>query len=195
MHEGKPRKDFLALAHAIQSIGLENPLIIEVGCGSGWNAEVLTHLLKRSIRYIGLDYSVRMTLLGKQHYPEIQFVVGDATSLPFRNKSCDVFISGTVLMHLLEYRKAIEESRRIARRWCIFHTIPILQSRETTFLRKVAYGQSVIEVIFNETELCRLFKEDELIVRHTFNSIPYDLCAVLGEPTLTKTYLCEVGEC
>lgn len=194
MNEGKPREDFVALATAVQMTGLKDPLIIEVGCGSGWNSEVLTHLLERPIRYIGLDYSPAMIALGKRCYPDVQFGVGDATALPCKGCVCDILLSGTVLMHLLDYRQAVQESRRVARRWCIFHTVPVFEHRQTTFLRKRAYGQPVIEVIFNEEELCQLLRRSGLLVRHVLDSIPYNLEAILGEPTVTRTYVCEVTE-
>lgn len=192
MYGGKPREDFAAIANAVRMSGLEDPLIVEAGCGSGWNSEVLTYLLKRPVRYIGLDYSPAMTSLGKRYYPDSQFAVGDATALPLRDEACDILISGGVLMHLLGYREAIYESRRVARHWCIFHTVPVLHRRETTVLRKRAYGESTVEVIFNEGELYHLLEQCTLAVRHVLGNIPYDLKAVLGEPTATKTYVCEV---
>jgi SAM-dependent methyltransferase len=84
MYKGKAREDFVAVAKAVAMTGLENPLIIEVGCGSGWNSEVLAYLLKKPVRYIGMDYAPAMTSLGKESYPNVQFVVGDATELPLR---------------------------------------------------------------------------------------------------------------
>jgi len=36
MREGRAREDFLALAKAVQLTGHPDPLVIEVGCGSGW---------------------------------------------------------------------------------------------------------------------------------------------------------------
>src|SRR5262245_37005773 len=55
MREGRPREDFTALAAAARLTGATNPLIVEVGCGSGWNAEVLTRLWNRPFRYVGID--------------------------------------------------------------------------------------------------------------------------------------------
>ena len=192
MYKGKAREDFVAVAKAVAMTGLENPLIIEVGCGSGWNSEVLAYLLKKPVRYIGMDYAPAMTSLGKESYPNVQFVVGDATELPLREDSCDILLSGTVLMHLLGYKRAIVESIRVARHWCIFHTIPILTGRETTVLRKNAYGQDTIEMVFNEDEFYQLVAHGGLAIRHELDNIPYDLAFVLGESTVTKTYVCEV---
>ena len=194
MYKGKAREDFVAVATAVKMTGLENPLIVEIGCGSGWNSEVLAYLLKRSFRYIGLDYSSAMTSLGNRCYPDVQFIVGDATVLPFQDSACDILLSGTVLLHLLGYRDAIRESRRVARKWCIFHTVPIVHERPTTMLRKLAYGNPVVEIVFNEEELFELIEDSGLLLGEVFESIPHDyLREVMGEPVSARTYLCAIA--
>ena len=193
MYKGKPREDFIAVATAVQTTGVEDPLLIEIGCGSGWVSEVLTHLLKRPVRYVGLDYSRAMTALGKRCYPDLPFIVGDATVLPFQDGACDILLSGTVLMHMLGYREAISESRRVTRRWCIFHTVPIAQQRPTTLLRKFAYGSPVIEVVFNVEEFLKLIEMNGFALHHVLESIPHNyLSQILDEPISTRTYVCEI---
>lgn len=191
LRSGSPREDFLALARAVNQTQLDNPLLIEVGCGSGWKNEVLRLLTKRPFHYVGVDYSSAMIELGRRDYPSAHFITGDATALPFRDEACDILVSGTVLMHLLHYRRAITESRRVTRRWCIFHMVPVLQHRATTLLAKKAYGADTIEVIFNESELLAVFAQSNLELRGKFDSIPYNLKFILGESTSTRTYLCE----
>jgi SAM-dependent methyltransferase len=193
LREGKPREDFVALAKAIEFTRISHPSIVEVGCGNGWNWEVLTRLYARPFDFLGLDYSAAMVSQARLKYPEAAFVVADATALPFRDSAFDILISGTVLMHLLDYRAAIRESRRVARAWCIFHTVPILRRRSTTVLQKQAYGQAVVEVAFNEAEFCNLLEGNGFIVRKVLPSLPYDLCQVVGEHTVTRTYICEVA--
>lgn len=195
MYEGHPRQDLLVAAEAVRHTGIENPLILEVGCGSGYYNEILSHLLGRQVRYVGLDYSLAMIRLALNRYPDRPFVTGSATSLPFANKTFDIVLNGVSLMHILNYEVAIAESHRIARSYCIFHTVPVLQCRETTLLRKKAYGQPTIEVIFNQGELYHLLEQSGLAVRCVLDSVPYNLEAVLGESTATKTYVCEVTEC
>jgi len=192
MHEGEPREDFLALAEAVRRTELSHPCIIEVGCGSGWNHEVLGHLVSTPHTYVGLDYSSPMISIAKQHYPDVHFCIGDATGLPFKDESCDILLSGTVLMHLLDYRDAIQECKRVTRQTVIFHTVPVCQHHKTTILRKKAYGKPTIEIIFNEYELKRLFEEADLVIQYEIDSLPYNLEEVLGEPTTTKTYVCNV---
>jgi ubiquinone/menaquinone biosynthesis C-methylase UbiE len=192
MRNGHPRADFAALAAAVEATGLDEPLLVEVGCGSGWNSEVLTHLLQRTVRYVGVDYAFAMAALACQQYPQARFVVGEAPRLPLRDGGCEILVLGTVLMHVLGYRDAIRESRRVTRQWCILHTVPILRRRATTLLSKRAYDQPTVEIIFNEGELKQLLQDTGLAVRNTFESIPYNLESVLGESTTTRTYLCEV---
>ncbi len=194
MREGKLRKDFVALVEALHLTHMDNPLVVEVGCGSAWNREVVERFWNASIRYVGLDYGLEMLKGARATYPGIVTLVGDATELPFRDGSIDILISGTLLMHLMSYRKAIEESRRVSKGWCIFHTVPLLHARSTTVLRKDAYGQPTIEIIFNHAELQTIFAENGLKVRAAIDGLPYDLQPVLGEPTVTKTFVCEVVE-
>jgi len=193
MHRGNPRADFVALAEAIRATGMSRPSIIEVGCGSGWNLEVLDCLWKEPFDYIGLDYSSAMVTLGHERYPEAPFVVGDAVRLPFKDGACDILLSGTVLMHLLCYETAIQESRRVARRWCVFHTIPLVQRRPTTIIRKLAYGSPVVEIVLNQDEFVGLLGQHKLADRRWFENVPHDyLTEIVGEAVSVKSVLCEV---
>jgi SAM-dependent methyltransferase len=193
MREGHPRQDFIALAEAIGLTGAQDPLIVEVGCGSAWNAEVLTRLWNHSFRYIGVDYSAAMIALAKRRDPRRPCVVGDAMALPLRDRSCDILLSGTVLMHLMGYQTAIQESRRVARRWCVFHTVPVVTKRPTTILKKFAYGQAVVEVVFNTDEFPALLRTHGLRVRDEVKNIPHGyLDEVLLEPITARTYVCEI---
>ena len=192
MYAGQPRQDLVAVAEAISCTGLKNGVILEVGCGSGYYCEILSYLLQQKVHYVGLDYSQAMIRLAKDHYPDRHFVTGDGTSLPFPDRMFDIVLNGVSLMHILNYENAIAETRRVARQWCVFHTVPVLQQRSTTLLRKKAYGEAIVEVIFNEGEFCGLLEQNGLAVRRVLDSIPYDLSSVLDEMTKTRTYVCEV---
>jgi len=187
---GQPRLDFEVAARAIEATGLSAPLVVEVGCGSGYYGEILPLLLKRPLRYIGIDYSSAMTAEANRNYPGQSFITGDACHLPLAAGCCDILLSGTSLMHIADYRSAIAESVRASREWCIFHTVPVMGQRKTQLLRKQAYGEPVVEVIFNKGELEALFVAHGLEIEATFESIPYDVSSVLGETTWTLTYLC-----
>lgn len=155
-------------------------------------------LLARVVRYVGVDYSASMTFLGRHTYPNLSFAIGDACCLPLEDGCClpledgccDILLSGNSLMHIPQYQVAIAESTRVSRAYCIFHTVPVMAQRPTTLLTKKAYGQPVVEVIFNQSELETLLAEQGLDIVQRFQSIPYDVSAVVKEQTWTLTYLC-----
>lgn len=190
---GKPRIDFLAAVSAIKATELADPFLVEIGCGSGYYFEILSILLGRNVRYLGIDYSFEMISIAREAYPKASFMVGDACCLPLREGCCDIVLSGVSLMHILDYRRAISESVRVTNGWCIFHTVPLMERRGTTCLRKLAYGSPVLELIFNKSALEREFKSCGLVIKEVFESIPYDVSHIVGEPTWTLTYLCQKG--
>jgi SAM-dependent methyltransferase len=190
MRAGRPRRDFVAAAEALAMTQAENPLILEVGCGHGFYFDVLSHLSGKPLQYVGMDCSEAMIGMARARYPEARFLVGDATRIPFRDAGVDIVLSGTVLMHVPEFGLAIREARRVARDWCVFHTVTVRQRGETVLLSKRAYGEPVVEVVLNEEELRGLFVASGLRVVGELPSIAYNLEAVVGEPTETKTYVC-----
>ncbi|MBI2240491.1 MAG: FkbM family methyltransferase [Magnetospirillum gryphiswaldense] len=192
MRSGSPRRDLVVAAESLAATGLDRPSVVEVGCASGYVADALEHQLGRSIGYIGLDSSVAMIDLARRLRPKREFLVSSATALPFADDEVDVVFNGVSLMHTVDYVRAIAEAARVARAYCIFHTVPVLERRPTTYLRKLAYGRALVEVCVNEAELLTLFETFGLRVEQTWDSIPYDLGFLLGESTRTRTYLCAV---
>jgi SAM-dependent methyltransferase len=191
MYDGKPRRDFAVAAQALRLMNLSMPTLLEIGCGNGYYYEVLTHLGGASIEYVGSDYSPAMVESARQRYPNLRFAIGDAIELPFADGCFDVAWSGTVLMHIVNYGKAIEETCRIARRFCVFHSTPVLADAPTTFLSKNAYGTRVPEVIINQAEFEHLLHEQGFAIRHILESLPYNAGNVVGGSVHTLTYVCE----
>ena len=190
MYDGRPRRDLVVAGQAVSMTGLDKPSLLDVGCGSGYYAIVLDHLVSQPVRYTGLDFSQSMTNLARRRQPQHHFVCGDATQLPWADASFDIVFNGVSLMHIADYAAAIAEASRVARSWCILHTVPVMQERPTTMLRKLAYGKPVIEVIFNQRSLIELLGRHDLKVHDAINSVDYDLKHVVGEPTTTKTFVC-----
>src|ERR1700730_17573908 len=140
MKRGEPRIDFKVAAEAITATGIANPSVIEVGCGSGYYSEVLATLLPYAINYRGIDYSQAMVARARAHYPLRVFEVADATRLPYADRTFDIVFNGVSLMHIIDYQIAIREAARVAKRYCLFHGVPVFLDHRTTFLTKYAYG-------------------------------------------------------
>ena len=71
--------------------------------------------------------------------------------------------------------------------------MPLLTTRPTTYLRRLLCGRPVLEVVFNQSELMALFTQSNLLPQSAWESHPYNLEPLLGEPTRSLTILCEVA--
>ena len=189
MKRGEPRLDFRVAAESIMATGIAKPRLLEVGCGSGYYSEVFATLVPGGVSYTGIDYSEAMIVRARAHYPSTAFEVADATRLPWADSAFDIVFNGVSLMHIIDYHAAIREAARVASRYCVFHSVPVFDDYPTTYLRKYAYGAPVVEVVFGQQELMALCRDAGLRLEREWTSIPYDVSAVTGHHSSTKTYL------
>lgn len=190
MRAGHPRKDLRIAAEAVDLAGLENPSLLEIGCGSGYYIDVLTSLCRSKVRYTGLDYSAAMIARARSHYPGADFIIGDATHLSMADGAYDIVFNGVSLMHIMAFEEAIAEAARVARSAVIFHGVPVMPRHETVYLSKYAYGAPVVEVIFNRDELLSLFARHGLDVIRYWHADDYNVGHVTGEASRAETFLC-----
>lgn len=134
--------------------------ILELGCATGYYYEVLNYLLDTKIKYTGVDFSENMIELARKYYPDADFVLADGASLPFENEQFSIVISGSILLHNLNYEQHIKETCRVAKDRIIVHRTLICRRRKTILQKKQAYGIDVFEARFNEIELLDLFENN-----------------------------------
>jgi ubiquinone/menaquinone biosynthesis C-methylase UbiE len=97
-----------------QQMGLDirNKDVLEIGCGNGYGAHLIHQRAPRS--YIGLDVMEEQIQKARKRYPYFNFLVQDATDLSqFEEASPDVVIIFGVLHHIPEWRKVIDEIKRV----------------------------------------------------------------------------------
>jgi len=82
--------------------------VLEVGCGIGPALSIVKG------RRVGLDVSHRVLRVAKRLWPEIEFVVGSACDLPFREETFDCAISSEVIEHL-DPSDAVRSLREVSR--------------------------------------------------------------------------------
>ncbi len=114
--------------HAIGLIGAVPGRAVDIGCGPG---QILKKLSARlpEWRFCGVDRSFAMIRLAAESEGDsspatggegpakgnVQFVPGDANSLPFRDASFDLVLCNSVLHHMREPSRLLAEIRRIAK--------------------------------------------------------------------------------
>jgi ubiquinone/menaquinone biosynthesis C-methylase UbiE len=191
MRAGQPRIDFQVAADSVAWTGIESPSLLEVGCGNGYYSEILGRLVGGNVRYTGMDYSPEMVASARARYPHQKFLEGDTTRMAFADNSFDIVMDGVSLMHILAYRDAIAEIARVASRFVILNCLPVFETGETAYLRKYAYGQPVVDIVFGRPEIESLLEQSGLAIVKATPSIPYDVHHVTGRHSTFLTFLCE----
>jgi SAM-dependent methyltransferase len=193
MRKGNPRLDLRVAAEAVTATGIARPRLLEVGCGSGYYADVFADLVPGGVTYTGIDYSEAMIARARSNYPASAFEIADATRMPFTDAAFEIVFNGVSLMHIIDYEAAIREAARTAGAYCILHTVPVFENRSTVYLSKYAYGAPVVEIVFGKTELMSLCRKAGLHLQREWPCIPYDVSAVTGQHSRTETYLFSKG--
>lgn len=89
---------------------VDRPVILDVGCGTGANAEAMTRLG----RVIGADMSP-LALARCQRRSLNELVQAKAESVPLRSESVDWIVATDILEHLDDDRAALKEFQRLLR--------------------------------------------------------------------------------
>jgi SAM-dependent methyltransferase len=114
----------------------EGMSVLEIGCSSGYYAEVL-RIAGIDLTYTGCDYSAAFVSLAREKYPHLRFDVEDATVLRYADSAFDIVVSGSCLLHIPEYAQAVAETARVARRYAIFHRTPVVLGQPEKRFRKL----------------------------------------------------------
>ncbi|QBD74641.1 methyltransferase domain-containing protein [Ktedonosporobacter rubrisoli] len=93
--------------------------LLDIGCGTGEDADALARLVAPSGKVIGLDSSVTMIAQARKRWAgsvsPVEFSEGDCTQLPFADSSFDGCRAERVLQHLDDPARAIGEMVRVTR--------------------------------------------------------------------------------
>lgn len=148
-------------------------------------------LLSRSEpRYMGTDFSPSMIKTALTRFPGIHFEVADTTALPFDDARFDIVFDGVSLMHIPESGKAIAEMARVSASHVVLHCVPIFDDHQTEHLFKYAYGEPVTETIHNRRTFEQMLRDAGLVIERSWNALAYDVHAVIGAHSHSRTYLC-----
>lgn len=92
--------------------------ILDVGCGEGIIIYEISQKIPK-IRIDGLDISSQSIQLAKKLLPDNIFFVGDIIKMPFSDNTYDLTIALEVLEHLAEPELALQELKRVTRKYCL----------------------------------------------------------------------------
>lgn len=96
--------------------------ILDIGCA---RAGLLKALNIPQGRYTGFDISKTMTRQNKKQYPKANFDAGNIINLPYNDNSFDVVVCSDVLIHVTNWKQALDECLRVAKH----HTILVIRNK------------------------------------------------------------------
>ena len=97
----------------VEAVGAEpGQRVLDLAAGTGTSSEPYADA---GIDVVACDFSLGMLKVGKRRRPDIDFVAGDATDLPFADNSFDASTISFGLRNVNEPRKALEEMLRVTR--------------------------------------------------------------------------------
>ena len=95
-------------------------LIVDVACGTGDMMGYWAKQAKKAGRQIGkilgVDPSVGMTDVGKQKFPEFEFVISEATQLPLGNEIADILSISYGIRNVVKRQEAFLEFARVLKK-------------------------------------------------------------------------------
>jgi len=92
-------------------------LIVDVACGTGDMMNYWDKQAKKSNtdvkKIIGVDPSVGMVDVGKEKFPNFEFIISEATSLPLENESVDILSISYGIRNVVKREEAFREFARV----------------------------------------------------------------------------------
>lgn len=107
-----------ALNAATSSTATGRLSLLDVGCGKGR----LRRSLDERFRYVGMEYGSGMASVARAAMPDAPVVNGSIEALPFRDCGIDVVVAQGVVETLPNYKAAVTEMLRVARRVVVIAT-------------------------------------------------------------------------
>ncbi len=93
--------------------------ILDIGCGEGYTTDIIKKENK-NIKIEAADIDKNIIEKAKKTHRKIKFSVNNVYNLKFKDNYFDCVIASELLEHLTKPDKAIKETKRIAKRYCIF---------------------------------------------------------------------------
>ncbi len=86
--------------------------VLDLAAGTGTSSEPFADA---GVDVVACDFSVGMLKVGKRRRPDIDFIAGDATNLPFADNSFDAATISFGLRNVVDPKKALREMLRVTK--------------------------------------------------------------------------------
>jgi 2-polyprenyl-3-methyl-5-hydroxy-6-metoxy-1,4-benzoquinol methylase len=135
---------------------LQKGSILDIGCGTGINANYMASL---GFSVIGIDSSREMIRIAKESFGGVQFRIGDMTKIDFRDTLCNGIIASYSLIHIpkLQIPFVLSLFHSLLRNdGMIYIAVQSGESKEGFFPHPLIEGDVVFLNIYSKEEILSL---------------------------------------
>ena len=136
--------------------------LLDAGCGSAYYFEIAEFFAPGWVEYAGVDFNPGMLAMARRYYPDLPLARMDLRNLALRDASFDLVMSGAAIVHIREWREAVQELARTTRRWLLLHRTLVWRTKPTSVKVERHYAKDVYRVRINEGELLDLMNNLEM---------------------------------
>jgi len=142
--------------------------VLDAACGAGADYEYL----KDQTDYTGMDFTPKMLELCHEHFPEGKFVEGNIEKIPFKDKEFDVVLARHILEHLDGYEKAIDEVKRVGKKFVIVLFLPLEDTEKLVFHQDGYHNNTYSKKMLDYIGPCKTLRlrEQEIIYSEDLDS-------------------------
>ena len=97
-----------AILNLLQSLNLDQPRILDLGCGTGWLSELLANFGPTT----GVDLAESVIAAAKSRAPHVTFMAGDIFQMPLPASNFDVVVSQEVIAHVADQAAYLDLAAR-----------------------------------------------------------------------------------
>jgi 2-polyprenyl-3-methyl-5-hydroxy-6-metoxy-1,4-benzoquinol methylase len=138
------------------------PQILDLGCGQGHVTDKMRQTLL-SAEFTGLDYSISAIDYAHEHYPEIDFSVGDAYASPYSKDFFDLVVCNNLWEHVPDPIFLLSKIKEICKpggyiiistpsRYRVVNLVRILRGKPVIFMSKHHVTEYTVGQVIEQIE-------------------------------------------
>jgi ubiquinone/menaquinone biosynthesis C-methylase UbiE len=181
----------LQIGWFMRNLGNKNSICLEIGCGTGRITRILA---RRTNLLVAIDASLEMvkinkSAIGNKLKNKIEYVLSDASHLPFRDESFENIIGARLYWHILEYTKALGEALRTLKiRKHLLFDFPCTRGPFSLYSKLHRIKHDVLTLFIGRNEIKQIFKRANNLIISSNTSLLLFLMPnkILGSEIIQK---------
>lgn len=103
--------EYLEMPTTLKVLGnVKGKKILDMGCGTGLYTKIIK---KKGAKVKGIDLSEGMIKIAREEVPGVEFKVGSAEKLPYKNKEFDIVLAALMMEYFSSWNKVLKEVKRV----------------------------------------------------------------------------------